>query len=177
MKTRNSLRTALNLKQEDMALLLGVSRAHWGMYEIGKRELPPRASQLLFEMLEMLEKPEATAAFTSAKRKQQNETEQQVLTQLLHENQYLQQRLARTIATTETKQTAQLKLSVLMDHFGDTKSRKPKNAEAERSHKVLKALHQPADDNTATLLQQQIKLQTLQFEQKLLESKLQNQKP
>jgi transcriptional regulator with XRE-family HTH domain len=176
MKTRNSLRTALNLKQEDMAMLLGVSRAHWGMYEIGKRELPPRASQLLFELLEKLETTEAVA-LTAPQHKQQNEKEQQLLTQLLRENQYQQQKLARTIATTQTKQTAQLGLSVLMDHFADTKSRKPKNAEAERPYQVLKALHKPADNHTATLLQQQIKLQTLQFEQKLLESKLQNQKP
>lgn len=172
MKKRNSLRTALNLKQEDIAMLLGVSRAHWGMYEIGKRDLPPRASQLLFEMLETLETPKAMATLTAADRKQQNKTEQQLLAQLLRENEYQQQRLVRTMAVTQTKQSAQLRLSILTDHFGSTKSRNPKNAEAERSHKVLKTIHKPTTNHTATLFQQQIKLQTLQFEQQLLESKI-----
>jgi len=35
------------MKQEDMAMLLRVSKSHWDMFGIGKRDLPLEAYSLL----------------------------------------------------------------------------------------------------------------------------------
>ena len=51
MKKEHPIRSLLGLKQEDIAMFLGLSRARWGMYEIGKRDLPLPAKQMLAEML------------------------------------------------------------------------------------------------------------------------------
>lgn len=52
MKRRAELRMILGgLTQEEMASLLGVSRSLWSLYELGKRQLPFKASQRLAELL------------------------------------------------------------------------------------------------------------------------------
>jgi DNA-binding transcriptional regulator YiaG len=74
MKNPNALRSLLHLNQEEISLLLGVSRGHWSMFEINKRSLPPQASQTLFELLAQLQSPKATKAFTQAVARKQKAT-------------------------------------------------------------------------------------------------------
>jgi transcriptional regulator with XRE-family HTH domain len=74
MKNPNALRSLLHLNQEEISLLLGVSRGHWSMFEINKRSLPPQASQTLFELLAQLQSPKATKAFTQAVARKQKDT-------------------------------------------------------------------------------------------------------
>ncbi len=50
MKNVNSLRQTLGLTQQRMAALIGVSRSLLAMYELGQRELPPKALIALSEM-------------------------------------------------------------------------------------------------------------------------------
>lgn len=40
MKSHNNLRELLGIKQDDLALLLKVTRSQLAMYESGKRDLP-----------------------------------------------------------------------------------------------------------------------------------------
>lgn len=47
MKDRRDLRMSLGMTQLDMAMLLGISRAQWSMYESGRRRLPPAALPVL----------------------------------------------------------------------------------------------------------------------------------
>lgn len=47
MNNRRDLRMGLGLTQLEMAMLLGISRAQWSMYESGRRRLPPAALQVL----------------------------------------------------------------------------------------------------------------------------------
>lgn len=44
MKTRKHIREALNLTQEEMAMLLNISRSQWALYELGLRDLSTMAS-------------------------------------------------------------------------------------------------------------------------------------
>lgn len=41
----------LGMRQEEMAMLLGVNKSQWSMYEIGQRDLPLNAQLKLAEML------------------------------------------------------------------------------------------------------------------------------
>ncbi len=50
------------MKQEDMALLLQVTRTQWSMYEIGERDLPLAAKNQLARMLAFIHQTETTLA-------------------------------------------------------------------------------------------------------------------
>ena len=54
MKKIHPIRTLLGLTQEQIAMMLGVTRAHWGMYELGKRDLPLAPKERLGEMLQFI---------------------------------------------------------------------------------------------------------------------------
>ncbi len=62
MKTQTSISSLLGLNQQDMALLLGVSRGQISMYEIGKRSLPTAALQKLATILSYLKERETLAS-------------------------------------------------------------------------------------------------------------------
>ena len=51
MEKDKKIREYLGMKQEDMALLLQVTRTQWSMYEIGERDLPLAAKNQLASML------------------------------------------------------------------------------------------------------------------------------
>jgi len=170
MKNPNALRSLLHLNQEEISLLLGVSRGHWSMFEINKRSLPPQASQTLFELLAHLQSPKAAKALTQAAAQKQKQAESRQLAKLLRENQYQQLLLNKNIADAQKKQSAQIHLSLLLDHY---KNHPPKDTKdsAPSLYDKLKSLQTP-NDYAAKLLQYEIKLQTLQFQQQLLESKI-----
>lgn len=43
------------MKQEDMAMLLQVTRSQWSMYEIGERDLPFVAQEKLVKMIAFIQ--------------------------------------------------------------------------------------------------------------------------
>ena len=51
MKNATSIKNLLGFTQEEMSILLGVSRGQWSMYESGKRDLPLPAKEQLASML------------------------------------------------------------------------------------------------------------------------------
>lgn len=57
MEKDKKIRELLGLRQEDMALLLRVTRTQWSMYEIGKRDLPLVAQIKLAELLAFVQEP------------------------------------------------------------------------------------------------------------------------
>lgn len=170
MKKEHPIRIRLGLTQEEMATLLGITRAHWGMYEIGKRDLPPAANQLLAELLAHLQPtPRKT---TKSEVKAQRDQQRLQLEKLLHENQYQQLLLQRQMVQAEKKSTAQQHLPLLADFLSRSTAKNPATANAKASLVLQKIKKTSVHDYDTTLLQQQIKLQTLQFEQQLLESKI-----
>lgn len=57
MQKDKKIRELLGLRQEDMALLLRVTRSQWAMYETGKRDLPLVAQLKLGELLAFIQEP------------------------------------------------------------------------------------------------------------------------
>ncbi|PXY41352.1 hypothetical protein DMB65_08090 [Flavobacterium cheongpyeongense] len=57
MNQDKKIRELLGLRQEDMAILLRVTRTQWSMYEIGKRDLPLVAQLKLGELLAFIQEP------------------------------------------------------------------------------------------------------------------------
>ena len=54
MKNTAKLNKMLGLSQSDVAMLMGITRSQWSMFESGKRKLPPQANLLLSAILNHL---------------------------------------------------------------------------------------------------------------------------
>lgn len=61
IKRTATIKSLLGLTQEEMAMLLGVSRVQWAMFEIGQRGLPLVAIQRLNPLLSNANKPESVS--------------------------------------------------------------------------------------------------------------------
>jgi transcriptional regulator with XRE-family HTH domain len=170
MKKQHPIRTLLSLKQEEIAMLLGISRARWGMYEIGKRDLPLPAMQLLAEMLTYEKESNPIAKPTSDK--QQQERQYQELECLLRKNEYQQLLLERKMAVTQKKQKAQLGLSSLVGFLNNRKAKDTDPKSMYFGNFARKAQQTPAADHATILMQQELKKEVLQFEKKCIEAKL-----
>ena len=57
MENKKSIRSLLGFKQEELALLLKVSRSQLSLYELGKRSLPLHAMEKLALLVSQLQNP------------------------------------------------------------------------------------------------------------------------
>lgn len=172
MKKENTLRSELALTQQDMALLLGVSRAHYAMYELGKRDLPLAAMQKIAAIISQTERPSTLSKNLLQKEKKQQQAQRlQQLQRLQRENEYQQLSVAKKIAAAAKKQPANGKRRLLADFlantFGDNAT---ENAKAKLViSKVSKIITAKEEEE---LLKLEIRKEVLEFEKSLLESKL-----
>jgi len=168
MKREHPIRTMLGLKQEDIALLLGVSRPHWGMVETGKRDLPLHANQLLGQIVLKLNKSETVSKLQQTA---QHLATKQKFEKLQHENTFQILHLEREIAASIKKQGREMRLLQLSDLLNGFENKKPFQA---GMVSVISAKASGADDAVvaAVLAEQEHRMELLQFEKTLLESKL-----
>ncbi len=170
MKKDATIRTSLGLSQKEISMLIGITRSQWSMYEIGKRDLPLPAKQLLIEMLTHAQSPNAISKPTHDK--QQSDRQRQQLERLLRENEYQRLLLARKMATTQKKQESQLGL---LSVVGFLKNLETNNAAAVKIYQAdlsRKANQTLAVDYATILMQQELKKEVLEFEKKCIEAKL-----
>lgn len=167
MKKEQTITALLGVSQQDVAMLLGVSRSQWSMFESGQRDLPLHAKQLLGEILTHLQAQEAAAKSTPAL-PQQAKLDQ--LERQLRNNEYHQLVLARKIASTTKKQQAQARLLLLTDFLRSHHSSKKANPQV---HQVLAAKASPALEAQLSdaITELQYRLETLELEKLLLESR------
>jgi transcriptional regulator with XRE-family HTH domain len=169
MKNKTTIRTLLGLSQQDMAVLLGVTRGHLSMYEIGKRDLPSHAMLLLAEMLAYVQAPEAAERRTEAA-KQYSKPHQQFIERMIRENEFQQLRIARKIAAEQKKQESQLRMVHLSD-FLNNRQAKEKTANVFHDRIIHKAQVAARETNTS-LLKFELEQELLILEKMMLESKL-----
>lgn len=169
MKKQNDIRTLLGLKQEDIAMLLDVTRAHWGMYEIGKRDLPTAAMQKLSEILVHVQSHDRV--IKPQPDKKSIARYQQQLTELVDQNEFQRLLLAKKITAATKKLVAQQRMSLLVDFIG---SQEGKGSKSDNIYQyVLRKQAQNAHtDYESILMQYELKKEVLEFEQKLIESKM-----
>lgn len=58
MNQKNTLKSLLGIAQEEIAIVLGITRSHCAMYDTGKRSLPLHAKMELVKILQYVEKNE-----------------------------------------------------------------------------------------------------------------------
>lgn len=110
MKNENTICSLLGITQNDLAMLLGVSRSQCAMYELGQRDLPLHAKQLLAEILTYIQLEEAAAKSLAPAPRKENLDQ---LERLLRDNEIQQLLLARKIAKATKKQQTQSRLLLL----------------------------------------------------------------
>ncbi len=166
MKKTVKLNKILGLNQNDTAILMGITRSQWSMFESGKRQLPPHATVLLSEILKHL-----NGFDNQAFEHHQQEIAQNKWKELQRENEFKLLQIEKKIESTTKKLSSALGLQKLVDFVKTTQAEKLpvpqiKNFLSQRKKtNILSEL-------TELLTEQQHQKELLDFEKKLLESKL-----
>ncbi|HEX8269472.1 MAG TPA: helix-turn-helix transcriptional regulator [Flavobacterium sp.] len=158
----------LGLKQSDLAMLLGIPRGHYSMYESGQRSLPSHASILLSEMLAHVQAPGAQARAAASHGKQQGGLAAEI-ERMLGENRYRQLMMEKKIEAAMKKHEAEMRRVKLADFFENKPAGKMKSAPQFLSQCNTRAERSMLP---AMLFKLQLKMQLLQHEEVLLKKHL-----
>ncbi len=88
MKTHQTICELLGLKQQEIAMLLGVHRTQWSMFELGKRSLPKEALMQLHEILSLNQSADTMLSKETPANQQTANFSKEELETLLKENEY-----------------------------------------------------------------------------------------
>ena len=171
MKTTQSIADLLGFTQAELAMVLNVSRSQFSQYELGTRDIPLTAKQLLAEMLQYIQGSELLTK-TPPQLEQQQTKKQLQLQRLLKENVYQSLVVARKIEFLEKKYARKIKALQLIEFLSEHRSFKGEmvgSALKSISKKASKALEV---EGLGVLIKYQIKQEVLELEKLVLESKL-----
>jgi transcriptional regulator with XRE-family HTH domain len=165
----DSIRSALGLSQAEMARLLGISRSHWSMYELGRRSLPTGAAQTLAGLLPRMNAPEGRKK-TPGKEGPESDSRGPVLERLLRDNEYRRAILDRKIDTLRRK----LEKRVSRERFREIAAKNPKPAKAQEKAPEFRISQATVAKNERPelLAEYEIRRELLEVQREWLESKL-----
>jgi transcriptional regulator with XRE-family HTH domain len=171
LNSRAQLRKTLNLTQDDMVMLLNISRPQWAYYELGKRELPTAALERLAVIEALLTSPEMTNATDVQQTEIQQQQTNKMLNDALKVNERNQIKLERMITRMEEKNEASQKMLKLISLLANAEFKEPLH------ESVLPILKKQANDsleinNSLDLLKFKIQLHNLKQEASFLTSLL-----
>ena len=169
MKKKQNIRILLGMSQEDLALILQVSRSQIAMYELGKRSLPVDAMEKLTVMLSVVQN---NTSIAMSKDKISN-FEQTFLKNKLLKNKHHQLIVEKRINALLKKQSAINASKQIISHLLNKNSNIKKNEIAFLKNIEAKTQNKTAQNNAVTLLQLELKKEILVFEEKLIQKKLQ----
>lgn len=166
MKNNETIRNLLGLSQNDLALLLNVSRSQIAMYESGKRNLPIKAKEKLTEILLKFndETPEIKNDKASVISKQY------LFQKAILKNNYQQLFTERKIKTLEKKVKMlefSKKVAIII-----IKSEMEKKESDIIKHLISKSNNNIIEKHRTELLELEIKKEVLKYEEKILIEKL-----
>jgi transcriptional regulator with XRE-family HTH domain len=97
MKHTTSIKSLLGFSQEEMAILLSITRSQWAMYETGKRDLPLGAKKQVASILLHLQNAKGTSKesqrITALEQKKTAESLEQELLTIAYKKQILDKQL------------------------------------------------------------------------------------
>jgi transcriptional regulator with XRE-family HTH domain len=169
-KRSQQLCKSLGLKQEEMAMLLGITRAQWSMFESRKRSLPTAAMQIYAELLAYL-----NAAESTGKRPPESlptDMEKNSLKRLLLGNQVQQMKVARKLQAIVKKHDATIKLVHVVEYFAANSEKKEIVERSKFNPLVTKASIPTKTKGLLELVKLQVKSEVLKFEEELLKKRL-----
>lgn len=164
MKNKQSVRDFLGITQEEMAMVLGITKSQWSMYESGQRNIPLVASELLAEMLKYMQSSEAQ---TARNLKLQESITTQQLEKRLTATKLQLQKTTRKIAQADKKFEANIK-ALQLTKFLDARTKYRKEQESEILNFIASRAAKALERNEIALILLQIKGTLLEQEQSLL---------
>lgn len=122
MKTNTTIKTLLGLTQEEIAMLLGITRSQWAMYETGKRDLPLPVKEQLASMLSHVQNAKEVSPEIQKLSKTEQNKVQEKLQQEYRSLEFKNLILDKRIGAMEKKR-AEAYAALEMVHFLETQPR------------------------------------------------------
>ena len=168
MGDQKSISALLGFKQEELALILQVSRSQLSLYELGKRSLPLHAMEKLALLVSQLQNP----AVENEQNKNTTEVDKKVVQQLILKNAHQQLIIEKKITALLKKQNANLVSHKIITNIME-KGKEWNKKEKESLKLIATNREKKIKENTSkTVFQLEIKKEVLKFEEKLLKEKL-----
>ena len=98
---KETFKNSLGFTQEEIAILLGITRSQWAMYESGKRDIPIEAKQKLITLLTATKKNKTSSKTVQKIITQENKAMVLQLQKWTKEKQYLLMRVDQEIKTAQ----------------------------------------------------------------------------
>jgi transcriptional regulator with XRE-family HTH domain len=170
MKQVRSISKLLGLTQEELAVILKVSRRQLSKHELGLGRLPQTAAQQLAPLVEHIfgAAPKIPALALEG----QNNQKKHGLALMLKENEYQRAFMARQLEQAERKYEAKLKALQVVE-FLSSREDKDGNDQAFLRSIGYKASKSLESNGLGLLLRLKIKLEMLELEKQLLEAEAQ----
>ena len=168
MRKRENIRDAFGISQEELAIVLKITRSQLAMFETGKRELPSTAIIQLADMLRYLQEDASKSADTTSLLKAQEIQKGKALEEMRKENHFKQLVLEKKLNALEKKYKANLAAFQLMKYM---KKQDTKNGKLE-SHLLKtierKALAELNKNGLAIITKYKIEKEVLEAEEKII---------
>ena len=171
MQKTQTVSKLLGLKQEELAMLLKVSKGQLAMYETGKRELPVSALLSLVPMFQFL-KEERLKSCSAEILKSQAEQQKKVLEHLLRENKYFQTEVSKKLEMAERKYQANMSAIHLMQYLENEATKKGETPNDLLELIAGRAASDLRKNNWCVVTKYQLELEFLQAQEKMLLKKL-----
>lgn len=170
MKANQSISRLLGLKQEQMAMLLQIPRSRFSLYELKLRPIPADSVEILAELTFISQ----TIDVEAHKEPSATEIEHYINTveKSLRENAYQQRLLFNKISALEKKQHSGLMVPHLAKGYNDDDGKKAAYQKGMLKSFADDALKSVGIYPWSQLRQYEIKIKTLQQEEKILREEL-----
>ena len=171
MEKPASIRGLLGLTQQELALVLNLSRTQVAKYELGTRDLPIASKYLLAELLQLVKSPEL-AAKNLPVLLQEDTKKQQLLERLLKENNYQLELMARKITATEKRVTERIKALQVTNYLSQRQADQGPATKAVLNSITRRVTLGLESEGTGTLFQYKLRYDLLVGENLQLQSEL-----
>lgn len=169
MRKKGVLRQFFGVSQEEIAMILKISRAQWSMFESGKAELPHDARIEYYDLLAYVQSAKDEVAKKGPNPAQSKE---EALKFYLVVNQHRQGLTSRKIENLQKKQAMAEAALHLEGYYENSKQEQPKFV-GDKIEEILKRANKDVQlGDSAEMIQLQIKLKVLRYEETLLEAVL-----
>ncbi|QSB29091.1 hypothetical protein [Flavobacterium sp. CLA17] len=171
MKKDKNIGELLGMQQEEMAMLLRVTRSQWAMYVSGQRGLPPEAQLKLAEMFAFIAQLDKEEKVALPPAKQQGSKKNNFWEGKLIDNQLNQARVAAILKKYKDKYE-QAMIAWKLSNFLSTKEQETKWEQELLQHIKNRAEAVMQKNGLELQEQYEFKLRLLQHEELLLNEKL-----
>ena len=168
MRKRENIRDAFGISQEELAIVLKITRSQLAMFETGKRELPSTAIIQLAEMLRYLQEDASKSTETISLLKEQEIQKGKALEEMRKENHFKQFALEKKLNALEKKYNANLMAFQLINYF---EQQNTENYElGKEMAKIIerKALAELNKNGLAIITKYKIEKEVLEAEEKII---------